>query len=60
MDAVTVASHDYFDEKVPHPEAVCLDADRLAAEGKTVMMVCHDGNVCAIFWCGRHPQNRER
>lgn len=53
---VTVASHDYFDERVPHPDAVCLDADRLAAEGKTVMMVCHDGSVCAIFGVADAPR----
>lgn len=53
---VTVASHGYFDESVPHPEAVCLDADRLAAEGKTVMIVCHDSNVCSIFGVADTPR----
>lgn len=53
---VTVASHGYFDEKVPHPEAICLDADRLAAEGKTVMMVCHDDAVCSIFGVADAPR----
>ncbi len=46
---VTVGSHPYFDVELPHPEAVCIGADRLAAEGKTVMMVCHDDNVCSVL-----------
>jgi Zn2+/Cd2+-exporting ATPase len=46
---VTVASHPYFDAHLPHAEAVCRDAQRLAEEGKTVMLVCHDGEVCSVF-----------
>ena len=46
---VTVASHPYFDGKVPHAQAVCQEADRLAADGKTVMLVCHDDQICSIF-----------
>lgn len=51
---VTVASHPYFDTQIPHSDAVCVEAERLSAEGKTVMLVSHDdaqGNagVCSIF-----------
>lgn len=52
---VTVASHPYFDAHVPHAADICAQADRLAADGKTVMMVCHDDDahsharVCSIF-----------
>ncbi len=51
---VTVASHPYFDTAIPHPAAVCAAAERLSAEGKTVMLVSHNdaqGNagVCAVF-----------
>jgi Cd2+/Zn2+-exporting ATPase len=46
---VTVASHPYFDATVPHAEAICQEAERLAADGKTVMLVSHDENVCSVF-----------
>lgn len=51
---VTVASHPYFDTEIPHSPAVCAEAERLSAEGKTVMLVSHDdaqGNagVCTVF-----------
>ena len=46
---VTVASHAYFDEYFPHPEFVCRRADELAAEGKTVVLVRHDDEVCGLF-----------
>jgi Zn2+/Cd2+-exporting ATPase len=46
---VTVASHPYFDAVTPHAESICHQANRLAADGKTVMMVCHDDHVCSIF-----------
>jgi Cd2+/Zn2+-exporting ATPase len=46
---ITVASHPYFDARVPHAHAVCQEADRLAAEGKTVMLICHDDKICSIF-----------
>jgi len=48
-ERVTVASHPYFDAKVSHAEAVCREADRLSQEGKTVMLVCHGDQVCAVF-----------
>ena len=53
---VTVASHRYVEETLPHPDAVCLDADRLASEGKTVMMVCHDDQVCSILAVADTPR----
>jgi len=46
---VTVASHTHFDEYIPHPESVCRRADELAAQGKTVILVRHDDEVCALF-----------
>ncbi len=53
---VTVGSHLYFDTSIPHEEGVCVDAERLAAEGKTVMMVCHDNHVCAVFAVADAPR----
>ena len=47
--AVTVASHAHFDEYFPHPESACRLADELATEGKTVIMVRHDDEVCGLF-----------
>lgn len=46
---VTVASHPYFDTRVPHSTDICTQAERLSADGKTVMMVCHDDQICSIF-----------
>jgi len=46
---VTVASHAHFDEYFAHPESVCQLADELAAQGKTIIMVRHDDEVCALF-----------
>ncbi len=46
---VTVASHPYFDEQFPHSAAVCQQADELAAQGKTVILIRHDDEVCALF-----------
>ena len=46
---VTVASHAHFDEYISHPEFVCRRADELAAQGKTVILVRHDDEVCALF-----------
>jgi len=46
---VTVASHPYFDERFPHSAAVCRQADELAAQGKTVILIRHDDEVCARF-----------
>jgi len=46
---VTVASHAHFDQCFPHSEGVCVLADDLASQGKTVMLVRHDDEVCALF-----------
>jgi Cd2+/Zn2+-exporting ATPase len=46
---VTVASHAHFDEYFPHQASVCQQADELAAQGKTVILVRHDEEVCALF-----------
>ncbi len=48
-ERVTVASHPYFDAVFPHSEAVCREAERLAAEGRTVTLVGHEESVCSLF-----------
>ncbi len=48
-EQVTVASHAHFDEYVPHQASVCQLADELAAQGKTVILVQHDDELCALF-----------
>ncbi|HDQ72310.1 MAG TPA: heavy metal translocating P-type ATPase [Chloroflexi bacterium] len=53
---VTVASHPFFDAMTPHAEAICHQANCLAAEGKTVIMVCHDDHVCSIFAVADRPR----
>ena len=57
---VTVASHPYFDKAVPHGEPVCQEANRLAAEGKTVILVCHGENVCSVFGVADTPRPESR
>ncbi|MGC9347892.1 MAG: heavy metal translocating P-type ATPase, partial [Anaerolineae bacterium] len=58
---VTVASHRYFDTALPHADEICRDAERLAEEGKTVMLVCHDDDICSIFAVADtlRPESRE-
>jgi Cd2+/Zn2+-exporting ATPase len=58
---VTVASHPHFDAEVPHARVVCLEANRLAADGKTVMLVSHDENVCSVFGVAdtARPESRQ-
>jgi Cd2+/Zn2+-exporting ATPase len=46
---VTVASHAHFDAYVPHQTSVCQQADELTAQGKTVILVQHDDELCALF-----------
>ncbi len=53
---VTVASHAHFDEHLAHSEAICQEADGLAAQGKTVMLVCHGEEVCALFGVADVPR----
>ncbi len=55
-ERVTVASHPYFDARVPHSEAVCREAERLAAAGRTVMLVCHDEQICSVFAVADTPR----
>ena len=57
---VTVASHAHFDEQVPHPASVCRSADELATQGKTVIMVRHDDEVCAVFGVADMPRPHSR
>ena len=57
---VTVASHAHFDEHVPHSEIVCQQADDLAAQGKTVTLVRHDDEVCALFGVADVPRASSR
>ncbi|MBN1179670.1 MAG: cadmium-translocating P-type ATPase [Anaerolineae bacterium] len=57
---VTVASHDHFDAHFPHPEDVCRLANDLAAQGKTVIMVQHDGRVCGLFGVADTPRESSR
>ena len=53
---VTVASHAHFDEYIPHQAFVCRQADELAAQGKTVIMVHHDDETCALFAVADKPR----
>lgn len=57
---VTVASHAHFDEYIPHQDFVCQQADELAAQGKTVIMVRHDDEVCALFAVADTPRPDSR
>jgi len=53
---VTVASHAHFDQYVPHQNWVCRTADELAAQGKTVILVRHDDEVCMMFGAADVPR----
>jgi len=57
---VTVASHAHFDEHFLHQEDVCRMADELAAQGKTVILVRHDDEVCAMFGVADVPRLTSR
>ncbi|MCR4406223.1 MAG: heavy metal translocating P-type ATPase [Anaerolineae bacterium] len=57
---VTVASHAHFDEYIPHQDFVCQQADELAAQGKTVIMVRHDDEVCALLAVADTPRTNSR
>jgi len=46
---VTVASHAHFDAHFPHQADICERAEELAAEGKTIILVQHDNEVCGLF-----------
>jgi len=53
---VTVGSHSYFDAEVPHSVHICRRARQLAEEGKTVMLVSHDEEVCSVFAVADTPR----
>lgn len=57
---VTVASHPYFDATIPHSGDICWKAERLSAAGKTVMLVCHDDQVCSVFAVADVPRPASR
>jgi len=57
---VTVGSHPYFDATFPHPSEVCQEASRLTDEGKTVMMVGHDDQVCSVVAVADTPRADSR
>jgi len=57
---VTVASHAHFDEYIAHQDSVCRQADELAAQGKTVMLVRHDDEVCMVFGAADMPRPSSR
>ncbi|MDH4136348.1 MAG: cation-translocating P-type ATPase [Anaerolineae bacterium] len=59
-EQVTVASHAHFDEYFPHQASVCQQADELATQGKTVIMVRHDDEVCALFGVADMPRPTSR
>lgn len=59
-EQVTVASHAHFDEYIPHQASVCQLADNLTAQGKTVIMVRHDDEVCALFGVADTPRANAR
>ncbi len=48
-ERTAVGSHAHFDENVPHKEEICRIANELADEGKTVILVHHSDEVCAVF-----------
>ena len=54
---VTVASHTHFDERFPHQPDICQKADELAAQGKTVVMIQHGGEVCGLFGVADQPRD---
>lgn len=57
---VTVASHAHFDEHIPHPPLVCQMANDLADQGKTVILVQHDEEVCTVFGMADTPRLTSR
>jgi len=57
---ITVGSHPHFDATVPHAKAVCQKAEQLATDGKTVMLVSHDEDVCSVFAVADTPRSKSR
>jgi Cd2+/Zn2+-exporting ATPase len=58
--AVTVANHSHFDRYFPHREDICQQAEALAAQGKTVMMVQHGNLVCGLLAVADTPRKESR
>jgi Cd2+/Zn2+-exporting ATPase len=57
---VTVASHTHFDEYIPHQPSICRQADELTTQGKTVILVRHDHEMCAMFAVADTPRANGR
>jgi len=57
---VTVASHAHFDQYFPHDPAICQLAEELAEQGKTVILVQHDDQVCGLFGVADVPREKSR
>ena len=57
---VTVASHAHFDEHIPHSPLICQMANDLADQGKTVILVQHDEEVCTVFGVADAPRLTSR
>ncbi|OQY20893.1 MAG: hypothetical protein B6I34_08115 [Anaerolineaceae bacterium 4572_32.1] len=57
---VTVASHAHFDEYFPHQDFICRQAEELAAQGKTVILVRHDHETCMMFGAADAPRPAAR
>jgi Cd2+/Zn2+-exporting ATPase len=57
---VTVASHSHFDQHFPHDPEICRQAEDLAAQGKTVVLVQHDDLVCGLFAVADQPRESSR
>jgi Cd2+/Zn2+-exporting ATPase len=57
---VTVGSHSYFDAEVPHSANVCNRARQLSEQGKTVILVSHDDEVCSVFAVADTPRPESR
>lgn len=58
--SVTVASHSHFDQHHPHLPEICRRADELARQGKTVVLVQHDGEICGLFGLADTPRENSR
>jgi Cd2+/Zn2+-exporting ATPase len=54
---VMVGSHSHFDAHIPHREDVCTLANDLSDQGKTPILVCHDGEVCSLFGVADTPRH---
>jgi Cd2+/Zn2+-exporting ATPase len=57
---VTVASHSHFDAHISHPDAICQLANELGAEGKTVVLIQHDDEICSVFGIADTPRPSSR